>query len=102
MIGGTGRRNSKKGLVILSAAPPPEEPDNGEARSLQAKKNQRLQAKPDKKRGGSMIRMLQIKTSFRKQESRDASESSPSNPQSPYSNDSYITVDEVSVMVNLW
>ncbi len=82
-------RKSKANLVLNAA---PEEPDSGEARSLMAKRAQRLAAKPDKKKGGNMIRKLQIKTSFRK-ESRDASDTSPSNPQSPYSNDSFLTVE---------
>lgn len=97
---GIGNRNNKKGLVILSndakGARAPEEPDNGENRSLMAKRTQRLAAKSEKKKGGSIIRKLQVKTSSRR-ESRDASDSSPSNPQSPYSNDSCVTV-EVSYM----
>lgn len=64
----------------------PVEADNGEARSLSTKRNQRLQQKSEKKRGGNMIRKLQIKTRNMR-ESRDASDTS--NPQSPYSNDSY-------------
>lgn len=83
-------RKSKANLVLT--APAPEEPDSGEARSLMAKRAQRLAAKPEKKKGGNMIRKLQIKTSFRK-ESRDASDTSPSNPQSPYSNDSVLTIE---------
>ena len=87
---GFGRKS--KANLFLNAPAPPEEPDSGEGRSLATKRAQRLAAKPEKKKGGNMIRKLQVKTSFRK-ESRDASDSSPSNPQSPYSNDSVLTVE---------
>lgn len=85
---GLGRRNSK----------PPEEADDGEARSLSAKRNQRLGSKNESRKSaaaaaGGMIRKINIKTSFRK-ESRDAQESSQSNPQSPFSeDDSFVTVE---------
>lgn len=85
---GFGRKS--KANLVLNAPTPPEEPDSGEGRSLATKRAQRLAAKPEKKKGGNMIRKLHVKTSFRK-ESRDASDTS--NPQSPYSNDSVLTVE---------
>jgi hypothetical protein len=86
---GLGRRTSQKNKILLAGGP--EEPDNGEARNLTAKRNQRVGGKGDKKqqqKGGN--RKLNIKTDFRK-ESRDASDTS--NPQSPYSNDSYLAAE---------
>lgn len=79
---GLGRKNNKV----------PEESDNGEARSLSAKRNQRLNGKTEKQKSGSMIRKLNVRTS-KNVESRDAQESSPSNPQSPFSDDSFVTVE---------
>ena len=91
---GIGKRNkkaAKKGKNddtegLLSSG----ETDDVAARSLSAKRNQRAAAKPEKK-GRSIIRKLNIKTSVGKDVK--ASDPSPSNPQSPYSNDSYVTVE---------
>ena len=85
---GLGRRNSK-------GAPPVEE-DNGEARSLSAKRNQRLTTPKEKKTSGSFMRKLNVKTETprgKNAESRDAQESSPSNPQSPLSDESFMSVE---------
>lgn len=95
------RGSSSKQLLALSQQPPTED-DNGAARSLSAKRSQRM------KKGGGLIR--KIKTSFTKDKNaatggsiggfdsssfrRDESDASPiSNPQSPFSTESFVTVE---------
>lgn len=94
--------------------PPPEEADHGEARSLASSKRlqqQRIAASKQNaakahqhqhsQQRSNFMKKLNIKTSFRKssQESRDASESPPSNPQSPISTSSFATVEVRKVKV---
>lgn len=86
------KRGSKGG-----AQDGPKEADNGLTRSLSAKRNQ-------KKKGSGLIRKLGF-NSFRKERPEalntefpsvmnDASDSSPgSNPQSPFSTDSYVSIE---------
>jgi hypothetical protein len=72
----------------------PKEEDGGAARSLAAKRSQRT------KKGGLIRKLKTLNTSFRKERTvgLDASilaesDSSPSNPQSPFSTDSFVTAE---------
>jgi hypothetical protein len=96
-----GRGNSKERRSKQNNPHPddgaPKEDDKGMARSLSAKRNQRM------RKGSGIIRKLKtINNSFHKERIidtgfpsviRDESDSSPSNPQSPFSTDSFVTVE---------
>jgi hypothetical protein len=119
---GSGKWKNRFGLLRGSKdkqqqqQQPPEENDRGEARSLSAKRNQQRRATRNNNShkssntnngggGGGLIRKLKtLNNSFRKEPRpirninvtvnvEASSDSSPSNPQSPFSTDSFVTVE---------